>query len=74
MAVNEFDDSVVQMKVDTHSIMGTIKYPLPGTAFMDMFGFTREHLTRNLLALSLSPLGLLTLAYCVVLFAHREKR
>lgn len=30
MAVNEFDGTVVMMKVDTHSLIGTIKYPLPG--------------------------------------------
>jgi len=74
MAINEFDGTTVKMKVDTHSIVGTITYPLPGETFMDMFGFSAQHLTRNLIALVTAPIGTLTFAFLVLLFTHKEKR
>jgi hypothetical protein len=60
--------------VDTHSLIGTIKYPLPGATFMDMFGFTKEHLTRNVLALAFAPAAYLAVTFFVVLMSHKERR
>jgi len=39
-----------------------------------MFGFTKEHLTRNIVALALAPLAYLLLAYMVLVMTHKEKR